>query len=556
MTPVELCPKCHASIALTSYKHSFEKDFARGYQSPSQSEASCIEKSLENPSADMAALAQEIKRVELMLDALKEHHAHLDRHIQRSTQYIRSSPIRRLPTEVLGIIFASACTSFQYSEYIAPLSISVVCSKWRDIALSTPSLWTHIYVAPYSGGLDVYEHYLKRCGHIPISVKIDIPYKEHPTAAIDCDENIPYEETYDYHRELVSATCRNCAQWKVAEFCMNPRDTSLLGYHIQELESPLLESLTLVNEGPVDYVEPGLFNEASFLTSFTILDGEGRTVVFRDIADAFPWRQLREVCTQSDVYSLRHHLNVELDHGNNRTLILRPHRYEIDLPFIGVPPFSLRISTLVLDSVIWMGSLLALFRSITIPTLENLTMMPPDPAATDRHFDPADWINPFSVLPEFLARSGCALQTFTVIMRGRYVDDIRDFANRIYTYTTMVPTLADSLVAALHRMKNLRALRVIEAELGPSLFNEQLFPEMAEGHLLPALTSLEMVWAEERQPVDALIPMLCARGGRGGVGMDTLSSVVLGVRNGGALRGDVLDCMANLRQQGIRATLW
>ncbi|KAF9032163.1 hypothetical protein BDZ89DRAFT_1063538 [Hymenopellis radicata] len=79
---------------------------------------------------------------------------------------------------------------------------------------------------------------------------------------------------------------------------------------------------------------------------------------------------------------------------------------------------------------------------------------------------------------------------------------------------------------------------------------------MAEGHLLPALTSLEMVWAEERQPVDALIPMLTSRGGEGGAGMGTLSSVVLGVRNGGDLRGDVLDCMATLRQQGIRATLW
>ncbi|KAF8998053.1 hypothetical protein BDZ89DRAFT_1083453 [Hymenopellis radicata] len=79
---------------------------------------------------------------------------------------------------------------------------------------------------------------------------------------------------------------------------------------------------------------------------------------------------------------------------------------------------------------------------------------------------------------------------------------------------------------------------------------------MALGHLLPKLTSLELVWAEEHQLVDALIPMLTARGGQGGAGMHTLSSVVLGVRNGGGLRGDVLDCMANLRQQGIRATLW
>ncbi|KAF9014513.1 hypothetical protein BDZ89DRAFT_448108 [Hymenopellis radicata] len=173
-------------------------------------------------------------------------------------------------------------------------------------------------------------------------------------------------------------------------------------------------------------------------------------------------------------------------------------------------------------------------------------MMPPDPAVARRDFHPSEWTDPFSVLPEFFDRSGCALQTFTVVMRGRY-------EGGIYILDAEEPTLADSLVTALHSMKDLRALRVIEAESGPSLFSKRLFQEMALGHLLPELTSLELVWAEERQPVDTLIPMLTSRGG---AGMETLSSVVLGVRNGGELRGDVLDCMANLRQQGIRATLW
>ncbi|KAF8998054.1 hypothetical protein BDZ89DRAFT_1028479, partial [Hymenopellis radicata] len=198
MISVELCPRCHASIALTSYKLSFEKDFARAYQNPTQSDVSCLKSRLGNPSSELADLVQEIERAESMLIALKAHHAHLDTYIQRSTQYIRSSPIRRLPTEVLGIIFASACTSFQRREYTTPLSISLVCSKWREMALSTPSLWTHIYIAPHSGGLDVYQHYLEQCGNVPISVKVEIPYRERPTSDV-CDEDFPYEETDDYH---------------------------------------------------------------------------------------------------------------------------------------------------------------------------------------------------------------------------------------------------------------------------------------------------------------------------------------------------------------------
>ncbi|KAF8901312.1 hypothetical protein CPB85DRAFT_131749 [Mucidula mucida] len=121
---LELCPKCHASFALTSYKPSYEKDFVRAYRNPTQSEASCIEKSLGNTSADMAALAQEIPRLESILDALKAYQARFDRHIQQSRLYMCSSPIRQLSTEVLAIIFASACTSFRRSEYKTPPSVS------------------------------------------------------------------------------------------------------------------------------------------------------------------------------------------------------------------------------------------------------------------------------------------------------------------------------------------------------------------------------------------------------------------------------------------------
>ncbi|KAF8910726.1 hypothetical protein CPB85DRAFT_1514388 [Mucidula mucida] len=158
-------------------------------------------------------------------------------------------------------------------------------------------------------------------------------------------------------------------------------------------------------------------------------------------------------------------------------------------------------------------------------------MMPPDPYATRKYWDPVDWTNSFTILPSFL--------TFAVIMRGRYVDDIDSSEGFFNPVSTEKPTLEESLIDALHSMKNLRALRW----------------EMTEGHLLPALTSLVLVWAEERQPVDALIPMLYSRAGQGG-GMHSVSSVVLGVRNGGDLRSDVLECMANLRQHGVRATLW
>ncbi|KAF9014593.1 hypothetical protein BDZ89DRAFT_445262 [Hymenopellis radicata] len=204
-TDVELCPRCRASIALTSYPLPFEEDFARAYHNPSITDSASIANRLSDPSAELTMLAQEFQRVELLLSALKTHHAHLERHIHRTTRFIQSSPIRQLPTEVLGIIFASACTSFQQDEYQTPLSISLVCSKWRDISISTPTLWTNIYVAPYSSacGLDVYKHFLQRCGGIPISVKVEVPARDHPNLDDD-DDDLPFEETYEHHVDVMA----------------------------------------------------------------------------------------------------------------------------------------------------------------------------------------------------------------------------------------------------------------------------------------------------------------------------------------------------------------
>ncbi|KAF9005362.1 hypothetical protein BDZ89DRAFT_585084 [Hymenopellis radicata] len=224
-TTVELCPRCRASIALTSYTLPFEEDFTRAYHNPPKTDSSFIESSLAKPSLELTTLAEEIQRVESLLNALKTHHAHLGRHIHRTTRFIESSPIRRLPTEVLGIIFASACTSFQQAEYKTPLSISLVCSKWRDIVISIPALWTNIYVAPYSPtcGVPVYQHYLQRCGELPISVKVEVPTMEHVTPDDDDDE-VPFEQTYEYHVDVIGDIYETFAQWKVAEFYMKEAD--------------------------------------------------------------------------------------------------------------------------------------------------------------------------------------------------------------------------------------------------------------------------------------------------------------------------------------------
>ncbi|KAF9032147.1 hypothetical protein BDZ89DRAFT_1063522 [Hymenopellis radicata] len=539
-TDVELCPRCHASITLTSPILPFEGDFARAYCNPSRTESSSIESSLTDPSVELTTLAQEIQRVELLLRALKTHHAHLERHIHRTTHFIQSSPIRQLPTEVLGIIFASACTSFQEDEYKTPLSISLVCSKWRDISISTPALWTNIYVAPYSSacGVPVYEHFLQRCGGIPISVKVKIPDKERPHAY--GDDNIPYEETYDYHVEVVGDVYASFAQWKHAEFHMKRADVQLLEdldghwlHQMEQLNASLLESLTLaITDAPGETLRlPSIFSDAPLLATVNFLDCCESQYLFW--ADArLPWRQLRRVQTDEHNAAELRYLDKDFQDGESRTLILNGSANFYLFPQIS---FTLHITTLILNSQFWTYGLSAFFRNISIPTLEDLTVI-------SRDLENKLWINPLLVLPGFLQSSRCKLSTFCLVMHGQHVDT--------YPGRTAQPTLADSLVDALRDMGHLKYLQVIEADLGPPLLNKRLFEQLSTDALLPELTSLELVWAEDRQPDRELLSALSSRAD------GCLSSVVLGIRNGGNLVPEVLECMRGLRQRNVQATCW
>ncbi|KAF9014514.1 hypothetical protein BDZ89DRAFT_1142248 [Hymenopellis radicata] len=453
---VELCPRCRASIALTSYILPFEEDFARAYRNPSRTDFSSILGRLANPLAELSTLADEIQRVELLLSALKTHHAHLERHILRTSRFIRSSPIRQLPTEVLGIIFASACTSFQEDEYKTPLSISLVCSKWRDISISTPDLWTNIYVAPYSStcGMPVYEHFLQRCGGLPISVKVEIPDKLH-LHSLD-DDDFPYEETYDYHVLIVGEVYASFAQWKVVEFHMKRADVELLEIlwsdEMKMLDAPLLESLTLaITDSPDMTSLPRFFSDAPLLSTVNLLDcSDSKTLLWT--RTQLPWGQLRRVHTdQANAVYLRY---LDIDFQNvdraSRALVLNgPYNSsKIHLYFQPEEPFTLYVTTLVLNSHLWTDSMCAFFRNVSIPPLEELTIISLDPITQRQHVVSPPWSNPLLVLPGFFQSSRCKLGTFCLVMHGRHGDT--------YPSRTVQPTLADTLIDALHVMGHLK----------------------------------------------------------------------------------------------------
>ena len=88
------------------------------------------------------------------LDALLER-LRLKRHdLTRKINRFHSPIIRQLPPDVMSTIFEFCLPDFAdhqvypypTEDLSIPLSLGAICSYWRDIAWSTPSLWSSLVV--------------------------------------------------------------------------------------------------------------------------------------------------------------------------------------------------------------------------------------------------------------------------------------------------------------------------------------------------------------------------------------------------------------------------
>jgi hypothetical protein len=89
-------------------------------------------------------------------------------------------PLSRFPVEVLCQIFVSCLPAethnFRVSPDLAPLLLTRICRRWREIAVNTPSLWCRLYVRPDKDWPKAAPHYdlwLQRSRGRPLSLAVD-----------------------------------------------------------------------------------------------------------------------------------------------------------------------------------------------------------------------------------------------------------------------------------------------------------------------------------------------------------------------------------------------
>ncbi|THU75287.1 hypothetical protein K435DRAFT_619767, partial [Dendrothele bispora CBS 962.96] len=80
--------------------------------------------------------------LETAISVLKYKRARLEGHITTCRSLL--SPVRRLPWEILTLVFLFLCGEPRWGDasLIPPaFQLSQVCASWRELALNTPTIW-------------------------------------------------------------------------------------------------------------------------------------------------------------------------------------------------------------------------------------------------------------------------------------------------------------------------------------------------------------------------------------------------------------------------------
>ncbi|KAF5356625.1 hypothetical protein D9758_008250 [Tetrapyrgos nigripes] len=109
-----------------------------------------VSQCLTDTGEDLKPILDEINQLERRLSSLRDVRRGLELRASRYRSLL--SPIRRLPPELLSYVFEFACADpALIGSYLRsfPVQISQVCTSWRNLARSTPKLWSLLEICPF-----------------------------------------------------------------------------------------------------------------------------------------------------------------------------------------------------------------------------------------------------------------------------------------------------------------------------------------------------------------------------------------------------------------------
>lgn len=267
-----------------------------------------------------------------------------------------SSPISRLPLETLVLVF-SHCSPNDWkkihrnrTDVILP---SHVCRYWRNVALSTPTLWSRNSVKLRPGDvvnfrriMDITRTWLERSAQCPLSLSFTIP-----------DTDLDFAP-------LMELVLHHCKRWRDLRLSIPPSMFNVLASAKGEL--PLLKKLVLRGT-PATYSLDGV--RADFFQSAPWLRSISWGLYFSDINQfKFSWTQVKEVNIRTDNFQIA--LQIARGCPKLTLLELRTTIPEDDLPVSPLRQTNLpRLTCLRLTCFSDPGPF---FAALTLPALRSL----------------------------------------------------------------------------------------------------------------------------------------------------------------------------------------
>jgi hypothetical protein len=130
---------------LTPFSH-----YLQSNQAPSEDETREIKALRANPLKEISVIDVEIQQIEGILNSLRQKRAHIQESIDGFNTIL--APVRRLSTDVLGVIFSQCLATHRnpvMSASEAPILLTQICRDWRSVAFSTPRLWSRMYIPTF-----------------------------------------------------------------------------------------------------------------------------------------------------------------------------------------------------------------------------------------------------------------------------------------------------------------------------------------------------------------------------------------------------------------------
>ncbi|KAJ7894378.1 hypothetical protein B0H13DRAFT_1719328 [Mycena leptocephala] len=229
--------------------------------------------------ARMVLLNAKIALLQSSLDELLEERSVLETNIGKHEGGL--SVLRRLPTEILSLIFALALPPHWHTHtswhMLAPWTISAVCARWRVTAVSQPCFWTSIYYNyddPFVSCFRL-ETQLRRSGQLPLNVEFFLD---------DDDES----ELSSKDLSALQIICMHAGRWEIVSLS-GPEElyTQIRRYLMDRLvllRELKIEMFYLTNEVP----SLDIFEEAPLLHRVFV----NKSFWAYPVPMALPWLQL------------------------------------------------------------------------------------------------------------------------------------------------------------------------------------------------------------------------------------------------------------------------